>query len=140
MGVGTALAVGLPTDVIPNPWFTRMIPTRPQDYVFLAITVLLAAFLGATFAFPTSCNLQEGKLAGGGVLSFLTVGCPICNKLVLILLGTSGALRYFEPIQPLLGIASMLLLVAAIWIRLRAIRGTSTISAHPIRSSMGERL
>lgn len=120
-GIGTALVIGLPTDVIANPWFTRMIPTRTQDYIFLSITSILAAILGATFAFPASCTLQEGKLAGGGMLSFLTVGCPICNKIILLLLGTGGALRYFEPIQPLIGVVSIALLGVAIWIRLRAL-------------------
>lgn len=139
MGVGVALTVGLPTDVIPNPWFTRMIPTRTQDYVFLVITALLATVLGATYAYPTSCKLQEGKLAGGGLLSFLTVGCPICNKVVLILLGTSGALRYFEPIQPFLGLASMILLVIAIWIRLRAIGIVESMTVLLARAGTGER-
>ena len=35
------------------------------------------------------------------LLAFLAVGCPLCNKVVVLLLGASGALTYFEPIQPL---------------------------------------
>ena len=27
----TALLMGTPTDVVPNPWFTRMTPVRPLD-------------------------------------------------------------------------------------------------------------
>jgi hypothetical protein len=34
--------------------------------------------------------VTNGALAGG-VLSFLGVGCPICNKIVELLLGISGA-------------------------------------------------
>jgi len=116
------LVIGVPTAVIANPWFTRMTPTRPQDYIFLGITVLLAAVLGATYTLPAACSLQEGKLTSGGFLSFLAVGCPICNKVVVLLLGVSGALAYFEPFQPVLALGSLLLLGYAVFLRLRAIR------------------
>jgi len=45
----------------------------------------------------------RGRLGGGGLLSFLAIGCPICNKLVVLALGLGGVLRWFAPIQPLLG-------------------------------------
>lgn len=124
LGTGAAalLLIGIPTVLIPNPWFSRMIPTRPQDYAFLALTVLLSALIGATYALPVACPLQEGKLTAGGFLSFLAVGCPVCNKIVLLALGTSGALRYFEPAQPLLAVAGLGLLGYALAVRLRATR------------------
>ncbi|MHB8644487.1 MAG: hypothetical protein ACYDAR_01710 [Thermomicrobiales bacterium] len=127
MGVGTALAVGIPTAVIPNQWFRRMTPTRPQDYVFLAATALLAAAIGATYAHArdASCPRQEGKLTAGGMLSFLAIGCPICNKLVVALLGVSGALNYFAPVQPFLGLASVALLGVTLTLRFRAIQLTA---------------
>ncbi|MDI3339374.1 MAG: hypothetical protein QJR03_02460 [Sphaerobacter sp.] len=125
-GLGTGLAVlllvGIPTVLIPNPWFSRMVPTRPRDYLFLALTVLLSGLLGTTYAFPAACPLQEGKLTAGGFLSFLAVGCPVCNKLVLLALGTNGALRYFEPAQPLLALAGLATLGYALAVRLRAVR------------------
>ena len=121
-GIATVLLVGIPTAVIPNPIFTRMTPTRPQDYAFLVVTALLAALLAATYALPAACSLQENKLAAGGVFSFLAVGCPVCNKIVVLLLGTSGAFTYFEPLQPVLGVVSIVLLGYAIRTRLRAVR------------------
>lgn len=33
------------------------------------------------------------------------VGCPACNKIAVILLGTSGALNLWAPVQPVLGVA-----------------------------------
>lgn len=121
--VVTALAVGLPTDIVPNPVFGRQEPVRPQDYVFLALTALLTGLLTASYAFPKAahCPLPERRIVGGGVLSFLAVGCPVCNKAVVLLLGTSGALTYFEPVQPILGIASLGLLATALWFRWRPI-------------------
>jgi len=119
--IAALLIVGIPTDVLPNHWFTRMTPVRPQDYAFLGLTALMTGVLGASYAFPSSCPLSQGKLTAGGLLSFLAIGCPICNKLVVVLLGVSGALTYFAPIQPILGGLSVTLLGFAAWYRWRAI-------------------
>jgi len=119
----TLLAIGIPTDVIPNPIFTRMLPVRPQDYVFLILTALLGGLLAASYALPQAnvCSTQQGKTTLGGFLSFFAIGCPTCNKLVVLLLGSSGAVRLFEPIQPILAIASMVLLAVAVWVRWRPV-------------------
>lgn len=121
----TTLMIGLPTDVIPNSFFGRMTPVRPQDYVLLGITALLAGVLAATYAFPrlNACSIEQGKTTAGGVLSFLAIGCPTCNKVVVLLLGTTGATRFFEPLQPLLAALSFGLLALAIWLRLRPLLG-----------------
>lgn len=120
----TVLLIGLPTAVVPNRFFGRMTPTRPQDYLFLALTALLVGLIAATYAAPQGPPLpeNEGRLGGGGLLSFLAIGCPICNKLVVLALGLSGALRWFAPIQPLLGGTALVLLGVAAWSRLRALR------------------
>lgn len=121
----TVLAIGVPTDVIPNGFFTRMTPVREQDYAFLAITALLAGVLAASYAFPQSyaCSIEQGKTTLGGFLSFLAIGCPTCNKLIVLALGTSGALNIFEPLQPILAVLSFLLLGLAIWLRWRGVVG-----------------
>lgn len=124
----TLLAIGIPTDVIPNPIFTRMLPVRPQDYVFLIVTALLGGLLAASYALPqaNTCSTQQGKTTLGGFLSFFAIGCPTCNKIVVLLLGAGGAVRIFEPIQPLLAVASMALLAVAVWVRWRPVlRATS---------------
>ena len=54
----------------------------------------------------------------GGLLSFFAVGCPVCNKIVLLALGTAGARQWFEPFQPILAILSLALLSYALWSRL----------------------
>lgn len=119
----TTLAIGIPTDVIPNEFFTRMTPVRAQDFAFLIVTALLAAILAASYALPQSntCSIEQGKTTLGGFLSFLAIGCPTCNKLIVLLLGTSGALTIFEPLQPILAALSFLLLGLAIWLRWRPV-------------------
>ncbi|MFB6949214.1 hypothetical protein ACFV85_06820 [Streptomyces niveus] len=120
----TALAVGAPTDVVPNPLFSRSVPVQWWNYPALALTAVLAGIVLSTFVgrpLSTRQRPDGGRLgAVGGILSFLAVGCPVCNKLVLLLLGTSGALAYWAPVQPLLAVASVVLLAEAALRRLNA--------------------
>lgn len=114
------VAIGVPTAVIPNPVFVRMTPVTTSNVLFWLLPALLFGPLVATYFVPlvtTTCQPERRTIAGG-LLSFLAVGCPICNKLVVLLLGVSGALAYFEPIQPLLGAGSVGLLAYALWLRL----------------------
>jgi hypothetical protein len=124
----TALVIGIPTDVIPNGFFTRMTPVRAQDYAFLVVTTLLAGLLAASYALPrlNACSIEQGKTTLGGFLSFLAIGCPTCNKLVVLLLGTSGALTIFEPLQPVLAALSFALLGIALWVRWRPVLSQRT--------------
>ncbi len=111
------LALGIPTAVIPNTFFVRMTPVYWFDYIFLAVDSLL---LGIYFTLAIakrkalSGKFSEGKAAGGGVLGFLAVACPICNKLLLWLFGATWLLQYFEPIRPVVGILSVAILLWAI--------------------------
>lgn len=115
------VAVGIPTAIIPNPLFVRMIPPGPTNYAFWITPALLLGPLVATYVVPlreNHCSLS-GRTTAGGFLSYLAVGCPVCNKVVVLLLGVGGALAYFQPIQPVLGAISVLLLGYALWLRLR---------------------
>lgn len=115
------LAIGIPTVLVPNPFFSRMTPVRPWD---TALWVGSAALVGMTLAarkLPGARNCRIGSRAlGGGGLAYLAVGCPICNKIVVALLGVSGALSYFAPIQPILGATGLVLTVFALRTALRA--------------------
>lgn len=123
-GVLSAVVIGIPTDVLPNPWFTRMTPVRPLDVVFWSLTSVLLGALAATASVRSEG--REGTVgAGSGVLGVLAAGCPVCNKLVVALLGTSGALSTFAPLQPAIGAAGLLLAGGALVVRLRALRRAS---------------
>ncbi len=131
--LGTAAALlllGTPTDIVPNSWFTRMTPIRPQDYaVWLATGALSGLVLGACVLPSRACG--QGRTLSGGFLSFLAIGCPICNKLVVAILGASGALTYFAPAQLYLGLLSIALLAWALALRARALTAASTQRATP---------
>jgi hypothetical protein len=47
---------------------------------------------------------------------------PVCNKVVVGLLGAAGAMQWWAPLQPLLGVASVALLAWALRTRLRTER------------------
>ena len=116
----SALLMGIPTAVIPSPWFTRMTPVRTLDVILLPLLSVAFGALIATYAVQFGGG-GSGSVAGGGLLGAFAIGCPICNKLVVFALGISGALTYFQPIQPLLGIGSLLLAVYTLRRRLLAL-------------------
>ena len=113
--VGAAIAI--PARLVPNSFFTRMTPTRPQDYVFW---ILGAALTGAVLSLRRVGANKDTRGMSGGLATFLAVGCPVCNKLVVALIGAGGATSVFAPVQPLIGIAALGLLAWALRTQLRA--------------------
>lgn len=130
--VAVALAVGLPTDVIPNPVFGRPVDVTWWSYPSLIITSILGGLLLATYVADAQPVTNERKGIAGGLLGFFAIGCPVCNKLVVIALGTSGALDWFAPTQPLLAVLSIAVLVIALRQRL----SSATSCALPNSGSM----
>lgn len=132
--LGTAaalLALGLPTAIIPSPFFTRMTPTEAFNVVVWLASAPLIGVLLATYIAPAWQRSPHARHLGagapttfGGVAAFLAIGCPICNKLVVAALGVNGALSVFAPLQPLIGAASVGLLGATLWWRVRQLRRT----------------
>jgi hypothetical protein len=128
VGVLIAVLIGVPTDVIPNPVFGRPVPVTWWSAPTLIITAVLGGLLAATYvgagtAAPSTLDeLDSPTRRGGmaGLLSFFAVGCPVCNKLVVVALGTTGARQWFEPLQPALAVASIVLLWWALRARLRS--------------------
>ncbi len=120
-----AIAAAIPTAIIDNPWFSRMTPVYWDQYVFWIGTSILGGALIASYLAPAARASGLGKGVGGGLLGYLAIGCPICNKLIVGLLGVSGALDYFAPAQPVLGILALLLTGLALRFRLRDLRRTS---------------
>ena len=86
----TYLVVGLPTAVIENPVFGRSVEVTPWSVPVLVITSVLSGLLVASYFRNDVITPEEKSIKIGGigaVLSYLAVGCPVCNKLVLIALG-----------------------------------------------------
>ena len=128
-GLATALLVALPTAVIPNPIFGRAIEVTWWSYPVVVLTGILGGLLLATYVrepYATSGETESDEVdrasklgMAGAFVSFFAVGCPVCNKLVLLALGASGAVTWFAPLQPVLAVASVVLMAVALRIRLR---------------------
>ncbi len=116
--VAVAFAIGLPSDVVPNPLFGRPVDVTWWSYPSLAITSLLGGLLLATYVAQPKPVTHERRGIAGGLLGFFAIGCPVCNKLVVIALGAPGALDWFAPTQPILAVLSMVLLAVALHQRL----------------------
>jgi hypothetical protein len=115
------LVMGLPTAVIENPVFGRSVEVTAWSMPVLVLSAVLTGLLVGTYVNPMGVfQEREVKVGGiGGLLSFFAIGCPVCNKLVLLALGTTGAMNYFAPVQPFLAVAGVVLLTWALIVRLR---------------------
>jgi hypothetical protein len=115
-------------------------PTTWWAWPVLAVTSVLSGLLFATYVRePGGQESGEASInrggAAGGLLAFFAVGCPVCNKLALIALGYTGALQWFAPVQPFLGVAAIGLLAWALRARLRGQLACSLPAAPPNASA-----
>jgi hypothetical protein len=107
--------MGVPTGVVSNSFYHRMTPVLWWNYpIWLASAVLI----GLTAATYVDRGASSAPLAGGLFTTF-AIGCPICNKLVVSAIGVSGALGVWAPVQPWLGVGSLMMLGWALHRRLR---------------------
>lgn len=138
VGAACVLVIGLSTVLIPNSFFARDIPPVWWDYpVWILMSVLLGLLIASYVREPgprkTEGTAHEehsavedrsdrrGRTFGsvGGMLGWFAVGCPVCNKIALLVLGYTGALTYFAPLQPVLAAVAMILLLVAVIVRLK---------------------
>ncbi len=119
-----------------------MTETTWWSYPTVAVSAILGGLLVATYVREsvgsdkvaienTGTSLKLGTL--GGFISFFAVGCPVCNKLVLLALGSSGAISWFAPIQPFLAVISILFMLWALNVRL--INQDSCVISPPVLNS-----
>ena len=120
--VAAALATGIPTGIVHTSFYTRMTPVLWWNYPIWAVSAVLFGLLSATYVRLGTTNQSSpraGRLLSGPLLSTFAIGCPICNKLVVAAIGVTGALNYWAPLQPLLGVMSVALLLTGLVLRLR---------------------
>lgn len=140
------LAFGLVAAIIPNPVFGRQIPPEPFAIATWVLSAPLMGLVAATYSAPprqmastvarsfgpeVSPATRPGTTLGsiGAIGAFLAIGCPVCNKVALLMLGAGGALTVYAPLQPVIGAASLgLLAVTTAWrFRLRSRGGSCPV-------------
>ena len=141
LGTLAALAaLGLATAILPNPVFGRQIPPDASALAVWLLSAPLMGLIAATYLAPvpggnaTPLGPPEPAtrrvVYAGTIGAFLAIGCPVCNKVALVLLGTSGALNVWAPLQPVLGAASLVLLGSTLAWRFRG-RSRGAACASP---------
>ena len=135
------LVVAVPTDLIDTPWFSREIPPTWWAWPSLVVSSVLGGLITATYVRPPQDVAPSAERAttrssyAAGLLTFFAVGCPVCNKLVLLALGAAGAVTWFEPFQPFLQLLAVALLAWALTSRLRA-RESCPVPSQTHREAM----
>lgn len=133
----TVVVIGIPTVLIPNPVFGRAVPVTWWAWPVLVVTAVLSGLVAATYvARPGAVAVADETTPtrtsmAGGFLAYLAVGCPVCNKIALLALGATGAVRWFAPFQPFLGLAAVALLGYALRRRLAGERACPVTVALP---------
>lgn len=140
--VAVAAMMGLATAIIENPLFVRMIPTPWWAYPVWIASALLLGLLVGTYVAPQrqrDTPSQQRRGVGGALLALFAMDCPSSNMLVVAALGASGAVTWFQPLQPILAVLSLVVLSAALRSRLRNANACRPKPSEPSRLLGGGR-
>jgi hypothetical protein len=92
----------------------RMTPTSDFEIALLLLQSVLA---GVYVGLPQS-RCGKGTAGAGAVIGFLGIACPVCNKILVFLVGSALLLEYFEPVRLYVALGGVGLLAAAVWLKL----------------------
>ena len=134
-GVATTItafvALGTVSALWQNPFFIRMTPADGWEIGLLALLSLLSG-LYVVIRRPFCSNKSVGV---GGVLGFLGVACPVCNKILLFAFGSELLLTYFEPVRRYVAAIGVILTGWAVvyeWRRRQAIPVNEPYAKHSV--------
>lgn len=95
VGVAAFVALGTVAALWENPLFIRMTPAGGWEIGLLA----LLSVLGGLYVVIRRPFCSDKTVGAGGVITFLGVACPVCNKILLLAFGGELLLTYFEPVR-----------------------------------------
>ena len=139
VGAVVAAAVGIPTGIVPTSFYTRMTPVLWWNYPIWLLTAVLSGLVAATYVRSRIPSTTRSAGLWATLASAFAVGCPVCNKLIVALLGVSGALSIWAPLQPVLAGASLSLLAWSLRRRLAGERSCpmpATVDARGVEADI----
>jgi len=115
-GVALAIAgfvlLGTVAALWDNPFFVRMTPAGGWEIAMLgAMSAVSGVYVAIRRPF---CSVKGA--GAGGLLAFLGVACPVCNKILLLIFGGELLMAYYEPVRIYVAAAGALLIA---WFTLR---------------------
>jgi hypothetical protein len=126
IAVAAFVVLGTVAALWENPLFVRMTPTSGLEVALLAVqSVALGLYLGIQ---RPSCSVRTASV--GGILAFLGIACPVCNKILVMIFGAGVLLAYFEPIRIYVALVGTLLVLVALWWKL------SSVKTHLVESGV----
>ena len=108
------LVLGIPTALIPTGLFKRMTQVTVFDYFFLFLVTVLFGIFISIYLKNKRTNKKTCVAAGGFFSGWLAVICPICTSVLVYIFGASFLLTYFDPVRPVFGFLSVIVLVILI--------------------------
>lgn len=110
VAIASFAALGTVSALWDNAFFVRMTPAGGWEIGLLAALSLL---LGTYVAIRRpACSVKTAGV--GGVLGFVGVACPVCNKVLLLLFGGDLLLTYFEPVRVYVAASGVLVVLVAL--------------------------
>jgi hypothetical protein len=110
VAAGTFGLLGTVSALWQNPVFVRMTPAGALEVILLALMSALAG-LYVMVKLP-ACWAGSAQL--GGVMGFLGIACPTCNKVLMFVFGGQALLTYYEPVRIYVAVAGVAVLAAAV--------------------------
>ncbi len=96
-----------------------MTPVGDWEVALLAASSALAGLYVAVRR--PACSARMAGL--GGVINFLGVACPICNKILVAAFGSELLMSYFDPIRIYVAAAGVIVLAVAVVVEVARSRG-----------------
>ena len=108
---GTFGLLGTVSALWENPLFVRMTPAGDLEMALLAF---LMSVLTGVYVMVKVPACSTGSAGLGGVMGFLGIACPTCNKILMLLFGGEALLTYYEPVRIYVAVAGAAVLAAAV--------------------------
>jgi len=112
-----------------NPLFFRMTPIDGWEVGLLA----LLSLLGGIYVAIRRRHCSNKAAGTSGVLGFVGVACPVCNKILLLTFGSELLLTYYEPIRIHVAVVGVIVAMWAVhheWKRQCDVRHTVPAAEH----------
>ena len=98
-----------------NPIYMRKIEIKTLDYWIFAFFTILGSF-----HMGIENRVCKKSSMFGGILGFLGFACPTCNAILVLILGNSFLMTYFEPIRHYIGFIGIGVLAWSLYRKIKA--------------------